>query len=231
MRRLWIALLVATACAAATSGDPCTTSVECRVGPQGAQGPQGPQGAEGPAGATGAQGPQGPPGPPGPAAGPSAGSRLTPVTVTYQGSDGSSYPAGSLRFHDAQLGTDCAPMLAEDGVLRCIPADAVPAFGVGYYSDAQCTRPAAAITQLTPTCAAPSWATITLQGSPLCITQPVMVRVYSLGAEVAHAYGIVGSNGQLTCYDHTSEFAGGSTRFFEITGRLAASSMVSFTKR
>jgi hypothetical protein len=133
--------------------------------------------------------------------------------ATDAGVDGSSSPGGSLApnqsgsrlkmkvitssdgaksfngWHDTQRDEDCTFRLAEDGVMRCMPA----AIGIlypdphtpnGYYADSTCQTPAV----LYYTCAAPKYLTYSVSAST-CVVNPANGgRVVLAGATMATAY-------------------------------------------
>jgi hypothetical protein len=85
--------------------------------------------------------------------------------------------AGSARaneydVHDSQLGVECRPQNAADGVLRCLPSR--PAYATAYFADAACTQPLMLAAYGQPACA-------TLP--PLIIEDPSGPRVYQAGAK------------------------------------------------
>ena len=69
-----------------------------------------------------------------------SGSRLQIRPIVYDGDDGSVIRMGEEIF-DTELGVVCEPMLAADGVVRCLPKQRFYE-GVAYYADADCTVPA-----------------------------------------------------------------------------------------
>src|SRR5690606_20629684 len=69
-----------------------------------------------------------------------SGSRLQIRPIVYEGDDGSVIRMGEEIF-DTELGVVCEPMLAADGVVRCLPKQRFYE-GAAYYADADCTVPA-----------------------------------------------------------------------------------------
>ncbi len=120
------------------------------TGQQGPQGPEGPQGPQGPQGLQGLQGPKGDPGLAGDATPVTSGSRLTAIRRAWAGVDGSRYAEPAYHFHDSLLDVDCAPQLATDGVVRCLPLVAIDS--IDNYADADCTIQGASLKQSSSTC-------------------------------------------------------------------------------
>ncbi len=157
------------------------------TGPQGPQGPEGPQGPQGVQGVQGLQGPKGDPGLAGDAAPVTSGSRLTAVRRTWTGVDGSRYAEATYHFHDSQLDIDCAPQVAADGVVRCLPLVAIES--IDNYADADCTIQGAALKQSIWTCdAAPTIVT-------LAVDECGGRHVFQVGAATA-AYFLMGATCQ-----------------------------------
>lgn len=69
-----------------------------------------------------------------------SGERLQIRPIVYEGDDGSVIRMGEEIF-DTELGVVCEPMLAADGVMRCLPKQRFYEGGM-YYADADCTVPA-----------------------------------------------------------------------------------------
>lgn len=72
-----------------------------------------------------------------------SGERLQIRPIVYEGDDGSIIHMGEEIF-DTELGVVCEPMLAADGVVRCLPKQRFHE-GVMHYADADCTVPAYSI--------------------------------------------------------------------------------------
>lgn len=119
----------------------CTEGGEGAKGAQGAPGEPGPMGPPGPKGEKGDKGDRGEPGPPGPGEVSKSGSRLVYRSVRLRGADGSEY-VRSGTFFDTELGVECEPARAADGVIRCIPTGprtVVLNFAMANYADPACT--------------------------------------------------------------------------------------------
>src|SRR5690554_6860725 len=69
-----------------------------------------------------------------------SGSRLQIRPIVYEGDDGSVIRMGEEIF-DTELGVVCEPMLAADGVVRCLPKSPLTAGGIDF-ADSDCTVPA-----------------------------------------------------------------------------------------
>lgn len=69
-----------------------------------------------------------------------SGERLQIRPIVYEGDDGSIIHMGEEIF-DTELGVVCEPMLAADGVVRCLPKQRALDLGT-FYSDANCSTPA-----------------------------------------------------------------------------------------
>src|SRR5690554_4757245 len=69
-----------------------------------------------------------------------SGERLQIRPIVYEGDDGSIIRMGEEIF-DTELGVVCEPMLAADGVMRCLPKSPLTAGGIDF-ADSDCTVPA-----------------------------------------------------------------------------------------
>lgn len=144
--RIVVALgLVALLGCAGEVGDSGAKGEPGLEGPMGPMGPKGEKGEPGPAGPKGDPGEKGPPGPRGPGAESKSGDRLAYRSGTLYGSDGSVLARPGV-FVDEELGVECEPQLASDGILRCLPTEKhvqtveiVMPFGT--YADEVCTIP------------------------------------------------------------------------------------------
>jgi hypothetical protein len=151
------------------------------AGPTGPSGLNGAPGEQGPAGAMGVMGAPGQPGAPAY----TSGSRIRVKTAST--GDGAKLFRG---LFDGDLGVDCAPGLANDGKLRCLPTTTVPVPRVYYGNndctvllapapgDGSCEVPRYAV-QFTGACGVASGQTI------YAIAGPFSGQVYTVGASNA----------------------------------------------
>src|SRR5690554_3359090 len=107
-----------------------------------------------------------------------SGERLQIRPIVYEGDDGSVIRMGEEIF-DTELGVVCEPMLAADGVVRCLPKQRFYE-GFAHYADADCTVPAYAIDM---TGCEDEFLTVRIPGDSCDSNSAARHAVYRIGTE------------------------------------------------
>jgi hypothetical protein len=180
------------------TGDKASNECTCigEQGPKGENGEQGEQGLQGEQGPKGDKGDTGERGKTGPAgsAGETAyqmkdGSRLTAITKTYVGADGSEYTQPSYGlFHDNELDIDCTVNTDANGDKRCLPTRST---SDSYFADSNCTVHVGIYTAL----GCNLKYAVTVVSFDQCVNGDQSgYRVYQMGSEADYVYQKLGDN-------------------------------------
>lgn len=122
-----------------------------------------------------------------------------------------------IELYDTKLGTRCYAAPTEDGVVRCIPGDAISA---PYYADDKCTTVLAETTK--GSCSVPTFGARRLSSTP-CDTRASYFR---LGAKVTPAKLYVKSG--VDCNEQAPAPDG---EYYAVTAALAPSELVTLTAK